>query len=77
MIIEPKLAAHYNHFIAFSLLCPYFITDMIKNLELRLLVLRIEFGHAQISVPKISALVSKAACINPCSHSFGYIIFKQ
>ena len=26
----------------------------------------IEFGHAQLSVPKIGILMSKTACINPC-----------
>ena len=41
---------------------------MIKKLELHLLVgvilFKIEFGHVQISVPKIGTLMSKTVCIN-------------
>ena len=63
MIMEPKQATHYNCFVVFSLLCSYYVTNIIKKLELRLLVViilfKIEFGYAQINVPKI-------ACINPC-----------
>ena len=29
-------------------------------------LLKIEFGHTQISVPKIGIPMSKTACINPC-----------
>ena len=31
-----------------------------------LVLLKIKFGHAQISVPKIGTPMSKTACINPC-----------
>ena len=43
---------------------------MIKKLELCLMVvsvlLKTEFGHTQISVPKIGIPMLKAACVNPC-----------
>ena len=51
------------------LLCSHYIADLIKKLELCLMVvsdlLKIEFGHTQISVPKIGIPMSKTACINP------------
>ena len=31
-------------------------------------VIKIKFGPAQISVPKIGTPMSKTACINPCPH---------
>ena len=69
MIIEPKQATHYNCFV-FLLLGSYYVTDMTKKLELCLLVFRIliktEFKHIQISVPKIGKPMSKISCINPC-----------
>ena len=34
-----------------------------------LLLIRIKFGHAQISVSKISLPMSKTACVNPCPYS--------
>ena len=41
-----------------------------KKLELHLMIvsvsLKIKFGHAQISVPKISILMLETARINPC-----------
>ena len=44
---------------------------MIKKLELHITVdffvlIKIKFGHTQISVPKIGIPMSKTACINPC-----------
>ena len=54
MIMEPKQTTHYNYFVIFSLLCSCHVTDMIKKLELRLLLIilfKIEFGYARISVP--------------------------
>ena len=52
-----------------SLLCLDYVVDLIKKLELCLTVvsvlLKIRFGHAQISVSKIGILMSKTACINP------------
>ena len=51
-------------------LCSYHVTDMIKNLELHLLVvlilLKIKFEYAQINVDKPAILMSKTVCINPC-----------
>ena len=68
MIMEPKQATHYNHFDVFSLLCSHYVIDMIKKLELHLLVdiisFKIEFGHIRISVPKIGTPMLKTACIN-------------
>ena len=55
-------------FSIFRLLCSDCIVDLIKKLELCLTVvsvlLKIRFGHAQISMPKIGILMSKAAGIN-------------
>ena len=31
-----------------------------------LVLFKIKFGHAQISVPKIGISMSKTVCINPC-----------
>ena len=36
-----------------------------------LVLLKIKFGHAQISVPKIGIPVLKTACINPCHMMYG------
>ena len=62
-----KLTSHLC--IVFSLLCSHYVTDLIKKLEMRLMVvsvfLKIKFRHAQISVPKIGIPMSKSACINP------------
>ena len=56
-------------FFFFSLLCSYYVNDIIKKLELHLLVVIIlfktEFGHAQISVPKIGKPMPKTACFSP------------
>ena len=53
----------------FSLLCPDYIADLIKKLELCLTVvsvlLKIRFGHPHVSKTKISIPMSKTACINP------------
>ena len=62
------------HFIYFSFSHYYVqIADLIKKLELCLMVvsvlLKIEFGHTQISVPKICILMLKIACINHCTSS--------
>ena len=70
MIMEPKQANITIILIFFSVLCSCYVTDMIKKLELCLLVViiwfNIEFGHTQISVPKIGKPMLKTACINPC-----------
>ena len=56
-------------FFIFSLLCSQYVTDLIKKLELRVMVasvlLKIKFRHAQINVPNIGAPMSKTACFNP------------
>ena len=73
MIMEPKQATHYNYFVIFSLLCSCHVTDMLKKLELRLLVViilfKMKFGHTQISVPKIGKPIRKIACVNPCMYT--------
>ena len=52
-----------NLFFIFSLLCLHYIVDSIKKPELGLMVvsvlLKIKFGHTQISVPKIEIMMSK------------------
>ena len=69
MIMDRKQATHYNYFVHFSLLCLCYNADMIKALELPLLVViilfKIELGHTQVSEPKIGILMPKTACINP------------
>ena len=54
----------------FLLLCLYYVADLIRKLELCLMVvsvlLKIKFEHAKISMPKIGILMPKTACINPC-----------
>ena len=56
-------------FFIFSLLYSHYVVDLIKKLELRLMeasvLLKIKFGHTQISVPKIGIPMRKTACINP------------
>ena len=58
-------------FFIFSLLCSYYVGDLIYKPELRLMVvlvsLKIKFGHAEISVPKMGKPMLKTACINPWS----------
>ena len=50
-------------------LCLYYVTDLIKKLDyvywLLLFLIRIKFGHAQISVTKIGIPMSETVCINP------------
>ena len=64
MVMGPEQAAHYNCFVVFLLLCSYYVTDMIKkNWNWYLLVVKVlfktEFGHAQISLPKIGKPIPK------------------
>ena len=71
-----------NNFVFFSLLCSYYVNDIIKKLELHLLVVTIlfkttEFGHAQISVPKIGKPMPKTACFSPWLQSFRCCDFEQ
>ena len=53
--------------IVFSSLCSYYVNDMIKKLELCLLMililLKIKFGHSLISFSKIGISFAKAAYI--------------
>ena len=64
---------NYNLVFLFSLLCLYYVTDLVKKLELSLFVTfsfqRIKFGHAHISVPKIGKSMSKKVCVNPWYNS--------
>ena len=63
------MGVHCYVLLVFLLLCSCYVTDLIKKLELHLLVViilfKIEFGHAQITVRKIGTLMLKTACINP------------
>ena len=72
MIVDLKQTTHYNYYVIFSLSCSCYVADMIKKLELCLLVViilfKIEFGHAQISVPKIGKPMPKVACITLCTY---------
>ena len=73
----PKLAFYALHsFLILLLLCSHYVADLMKKLELCLMVvsvlLKIKFGHAQISVPKISIPMSKTTCINPCRYQENY-----
>ena len=69
-VVQTNYTLHL--FCIFSFSCSDYVADLIKKLELCLTVvsilLKIRFGHAQISVPKIGTLMSKTACINPCGH---------
>ena len=51
---------------------------MIKKLELCLMLvsvlLKIKFGHTQISVPKIGIPMLKTACINLCRRCWFYMV---
>ena len=57
-------------FIIFFLLCSHYVADLIKKLEMLLMVvpvfLKIKFRQAQISVTKIGIPMLKTVCINPC-----------
>ena len=68
MIMKYKQAIHYICFFFWSL-CLYYVTDLIKKLDyvywLLLFLIRIKFGHAQISVTKIGIPMSETVCINP------------
>ena len=60
---------HYIYFFIFLLLCSYYVADLIKKLELHLMVvsnlLKTKFGHTQISEPKISIQMSKTVYTSP------------
>lgn len=65
-------------FFIFLRLCSYYITVIIKKLKLCLLVvlilLKIKYGHPEISVPTIGVSISKTASIKPWvfSKSFSF-----
>lgn len=69
MIMKFKQAI--NYFLIFSLSCSYYVSDIIKKLELRLVKvivldsLNTKFGQAQTSVSKIDILKAKITRINP------------
>ena len=56
MIMQPKQTTHYNYFDVFSILCSYYVIDIIRKLELRLLVvifyLRLNLGTPKLVCPK-------------------------
>ena len=56
-------------FYIFLILCFDYVADLIKKLELCIttvsVLLKIRFGHTQISVPKIGTPKLKTACISP------------
>ena len=66
---ESKQTIHYIYFIFSCYYVTDYIADLIKKLELCLTVvsvlLKIRFGHAQISVPKISVSMLKTALSTP------------
>ena len=69
MIMKYKRAAHYIYFL-FSrcyvyIMLPIWCKSWNRVYWLLLFLIRIKFGHAQISVPKIGVPISKIACINP------------
>ena len=66
IIKKSKQTIHYIFFFIFLLLYSHYVADLIKKLELYLMVVsvKVNIGHAQITVPKISTLMSKTACIN-------------
>ena len=65
-------------FFIFLRLCSYYITVIIKKLKLCLLVVlilvKIKYGHPEISVPTIGVPISKTASIKPWvfSKSFSF-----
>ena len=67
--IVSKQATHYNYFVVFALLSLCYVTDMIKKQELCLLVViilfKIEFWHAQISVLKSVNWCQKQPLLTP------------
>ena len=75
------LGVQKNHtlylFFIFSLLCSPYIADLIKKLELHIMVvsilLKIKCGQAQICVPKLVYWCQKQPVPNPVSVSLAYI----
>ena len=72
-----KRAAHYIYFL-FSrcyvyIMLPIWCKSWNRVYWLLLFLIRIKFGHAQISVPKIGVPISKIACINPTGHKEKHI----
>ena len=69
--VQTKYTLHL--FSIFCLLCSDCIADLIEKLELCLtavsVLLKIRFGHAQTSLPKVVIPMSIIACINPM-HAF-------
>ena len=69
MIIKESKQTNITFIYYLSLLCSHYVIDLIKELEIHLMVvlifLKIKFRHAQISVPKIGIPMLKTARINP------------
>ena len=65
--MDPNYKLHI--FSIFLLLCSHYVADLIKALELHLIVIsalfKIKFGHTQISVPKVGTPMSKTGSIKP------------
>ena len=65
------------------LLFSHYVAGLIKKLEFCLMVvsdlLKIKFGHAQISVPKIGILMSKTVFIirSYCKRPFNFRLFTE
>ena len=69
MIIKESKQTNITFIYYLSLLCSHYVIDLIKELEIHLMVvsifLKIKFRHAQSSVPKIGIPMLKTARINP------------
>ena len=65
--VQINYTVHF--FVIFFLLCSHYVADLLKKLEWCLMVVSVllknNFGQAQISVPKIGIPMSKTVCINP------------
>ena len=68
LLRSPNYTLHL--FYILSLLCSYYVADLMQKLELCLTVvlvlLKLRFGNGQISEPKIGIPMSKTTSINPC-----------
>ena len=83
MIMKYKQAVLYICFL-FSHHYVCYVTDLIKKRLLvyvywllLFLIIRIKFGHAQLSVPKIGILMSKTVCINPFMYIPTYVFVEN
>ena len=67
--------SEYGHFSGSTIHYTYYITDMVKKLEvcllLVLILVKIKFRQGQISMPKIGTPMSIAVCIDPWLYLLG------